>query len=672
MKYSAPLDGIRALSILAVIVNHASPGWLTGGYAGVDVFFVLSGYLITHILGEGLEGGRFSFREFYLRRIQRLVPNLITMLLAVMAAAIFILPKAAAQTHGNHALWVVLNGSNFFIWQHFGSYWGLAAETAPLTHTWSLAVEEQFYLLYPLLFVFLSRRQPRAVIPVLAGVFLLSLGLCLYLTRVSRPAAFYLLPGRGWELIAGALLALVIRKYGPLRWRHLAAAGWVGMAMLAVSFIQLHERSRFPGHAAILPVLGSVLLILSVETATSAVSRMLSTKAAVAVGKASYSLYLWHWPFIVFAKILAVQHEWPLETAAWIGVAGGVVAGLLAYRLVEAPLRVRGPGRSRRLALTAAGTMAALAASSWLSLRELKADGFGRFDPVIDRSRVYDTRVGSQEYWKAPPPASMYDVVLPREGDWPADRWREGGIIRQHGKEGPPRVVVLGSSHALMYCRVIEELCRERQLPVAFITASGGNAAFFAPPDDRSFRGPFPSPKIAQEFDETRQRFLRQWKPELVFLIDRWDLMLSPQAVEARMREFIGTVGKEIGTVTFVAQVPAHKGGNDVNLREVVSTRINGPTDPLPRLFPDAKDSLRKDIVSRIEALRETLPQLRIIRPDLQFYQSDGSILYAEGRTFLYMDDDHLCDAGAERVRSIFANLLAEVARPPAAAAPPP
>lgn len=349
-----------------------------------------------------------------------------------------------------------------------------------------------------------------------------------------------------------------------------------------------------------------------------------------------------------------------------IGVAAGIAAGLLAYRFVESPLRLRGPGRRQRLAWTAAGTVAVVASSSALSLRELKADVFGRFDPVIDRSRVYDTRVSSEAYWNVPPPPCMYDVVLPREGDWPADRWREGGIIRQHGSDGPPRVVVLGSSHALMYCRVIEDLCRERKLPVAFITTSGANVAFFAPPDDPSFRGPFPKPEIAREFDETRQRFLRQWKPDLVFLIDRWDLSLSPELAEARMREFIGIAGKEMRLVTFVAQVPAHKGGNDVNLRELVSSRIGGPTDPLPLFFPDEKDSLRKAIASRMETLQKELPQLRIMRPDLLFRQSDGSILYADGRTFLYMDDDHLCDAGAERVRGMFADLIAEVDRQPA------
>lgn len=666
MKYSAPLDGIRAISILAVIVNHTAPGWLTGGYAGVDVFFVLSGYLITSILAEGVEGGGFSFREFYLRRIQRLVPNLMTMLLAVMVAAMFILPKTSAQTHAKHALWVVLNGSNFFAWQNFGSYWGLAAESAPLTHTWSLAVEEQFYLLFPLLFVFLCRWRPRFVIPAIAGALLLSLGLCMYLTRTARPVAFYLLPGRGWELLAGSLLALVIRKSGPLQSKYLPACGWIGMGMLAASFLLLHERSPFPGHIALLPVVGSVLLILSVEMSVSRVSRILSTKAAVAVGKASYSLYLWHWPFIVFSKTLAAQHEWPREAASMIGVAAGIAAGLLAYRLVESPLRLRGPGRGRRLAWTAAGTVAVVASSSWLNFREIKADVFGRFDPVVDLSRVYDTRVSSENYRKANPAPFMYDVVLPHEGDWPADRWREGGIIHQHGSDGPPRVVVLGSSHALMYCRVIDDLCRDRKLPVAFITASGGNLAFFAPPDDPSFRGAFPKPAIAREFDQTRQRFLRQWKPDLVFLIDRWDLSLSPALAEARMREFIGIVGKEVRAVTFVAQIPVHKGGDEVNLRELVSSRISGPTDPLPRLFPDEKDPLRKTITARMETLQKELPPLKIMRPDLHFYQSDGSILYADGRTFLYMDDDHLCDAGAERVRGMFAEVIAGVDAPPA------
>jgi peptidoglycan/LPS O-acetylase OafA/YrhL len=665
MKYSAPLDGLRAVSIVAVIVNHAQPAWLPGGFTGVDVFFVLSGYLITTIIAEALERQAFSFREFYLRRVQRLIPNLLCMLIAVMAAAALLLPKATARTHGLHAFWTVLNASNFFIWENLGDYWGIGAGSSPLTHTWSLAIEEQFYLFYPITIVVLWRWRKSAVMPMLAMASIVSLGICLALMMTKRPqAAFYLLPSRGWELLTGGLLAIAIRNSVHLHYRHAAAAGWIGAAMLVGSFVFLDEQFSFPGFVTLLPVIGSALLILSVHASSTRLSALLSAAPAVAVGKASYSLYLWHWPCIVFAKIIADRKEWPIEKAGWAGVAVGVLVGFLSYRYVETPLRRPGPARRQRLGWIAAGSLGALATSAWLKMRPLIADSHGRFDPVIDSARPYDTRRSSDDYRTLGYQGYSYDVHFDWIEDWGRARWRHGGIQRSNGTAGPPRVVVLGSSHGMMYGRLIDEICRERGLPVAFWTVSGADTAFFSSLGDASFRGPFDSCEDARDFDEIRRDALRKWQPDLVILADRWDKCSQrPEWAEEQMREFLGMVGPHVKMVAFVAQVPVHSGGDHINLREVVSARTASASDPLPTLFPDSRDGLRREMAERMQLLCAEFSHLRVLRPDRLFYQSDGSILYAKGRTFFYMDDDHLCDAGSERVRGMLTQVINEACR---------
>lgn len=659
MKYSAPLDGIRALSIVAVLVNHANGGLLPGGFTGVDVFFVLSGYLITRIIGGDLDSGQFSFREFYLRRVQRLIPNLIAMLLAVLAAVAFLLPKGTSATHGMHAMWTLLNGANIFNWRKLGDYWGVRAESSPLTHAWSLAVEEQFYLVYPLLFVLLWRWRRRLLLPVLIIGFLVSLAGNLYLTKKIPSAAFYLLPSRGWELLAGSLLALVIRKNAPHRSNFAAAMGWMGMAMLLCGFGFIDETVPFPGYSALLPVAGSVLLIGSVEIFPQGVGRMLSARPVVAIGKASYSLYLWHWPALVITRIMAVQLELPMKTAAWAGITGGILLALIAYHGIETPMRKRGEGRRNRLIWIAAGAVAAWLLSSWLVLRPLEADRYSRFDPIVFSGNQYDTRWSSADYLKEKKSAHIYDVVSPPILDvWMRNRWREGGLIRRYGSDGRPRVVVFGSSHAMMYSRVIDELCQELQIPVAFFGVVGGGPSMFEATADPSYKGPFESRADAKFFDEVRRRFLGEWKPDLVILIDRWDSKYQADSLGVSLQDFLRDVRKDARRVAFVTQVPVHIGGNYVNLREVVSARTSSAADPLPLLFPDNKDTVRRLIAERAERVARVDSLLRVIRPDLEFYHADGSIRYAEGRKFYYMDEDHLSDAGAERVKGLFAELL--------------
>lgn len=661
IPYVPAVDGLRALAIAAVLVYHARPATLPGGFTGVDVFFVLSGFLITSILLRDLAAGRASLREFYLRRIQRLLPNIVATVLVVLALwHARMLPSASRQA-GAHGLWSLVNLSNFYVWGFLGGYWDDAAEAAPFTHLWSLGVEEQFYLLYPAALALLVRSQRSRVFAWLALAALASFVASWIVTSSSPSSAFYLLPTRLWELLLGALVALhrarTPRPPGVVAREWL---GWLGLVCVFAGYAAIGERTPFPGTAALAPTLGTVLLLLAVLDSETRIARALSHRALVATGLVSYSLYLWHWPLILFGRAQAELRDWPSEWGAWMGAAASIAVAIAVYFAVERPLRRRGPGRRRRLQVIAAGFGVAVAASAWLASRPISIDPHDRFATPSFSGQLYDTGRSAND---DPSSSIRYaDVDFERAPAREPDLWRTGGIVHRHGG-GDPQVVVLGSSQALMYGRMIDDVCRELGLSVAFLTADEGAPALFR----TSTSGNFPTRELAREFDDTRRHWLRTWRPEAIVLADLWDFrMRAPRRFDARLRAFLTEVSPLVERVLFVAQVPVIANAEHLNLRELVLWRM-GEGGALPRLAQDEFAVARRRSLAIAESAGESFPKLRILRADLPFVREDGSVRYADGREFYYADDDHLAQAGAERVRDLFAEALREAHRAAAA-----
>ena len=660
MPYSAPLDGIRAIAILAVLIFHISPTTFKGGFTGVDVFFVLSGFLISSIILHDLHEGSFSLREFYLRRVQRLLPNIIVTVLAVLLLWTLLMPPSATGPAGRHGLWTIFNLSNIYVFKNLGGYWGDAAEWAPLTHTWSLGVEEQFYLLFPGSLLLLARFQPRRVRFWLIVGTILSFGLCLYGTNTHPAATFYLLPTRVWELLIGAALAahqMALRHEGAQVNGGLAVnvqeiIGLVGLGMISMSFILINDGSGFPGVVSLAPTLGTALVLLSVSEGKTRLSRYLSTPFMVGTGKMSYSLYLWHWPLIILGKTLANLYGKPQIYGA---LAGGIIGVLLAwgaYVGVEQPLRKRGPGRPWRFAVIAASfSIVAFGAVVAMS-RQPVADPTNRFDTPAFYGKLFDT--GEIEGPDVAPAVRFYDVYFPPQPARADGSWRSGGVIHLYGG-GQPKIVVLGSSHALMYSRLIDDICREMGLSVAFLGRDGTSAFFTS-----TINTKFSTPLEAHEFYEAEKKWLRKWRPEAVLVIDRWDRRaLTPQEFDKELRSFLVELSPLAGRVLFVTQVPVTQWGKQFNLRESVTARMkNG--NLLPRIDPDQYDPLRKQVVAIAEAATADFPTLRVLRADIPFYREDKSIRYESGRAFYYADNDHLTDIGSEVVHDLFQREIAE------------
>jgi peptidoglycan/LPS O-acetylase OafA/YrhL len=362
-EYRPDIDGLRALAILGVVVYHAAPEALRGGFVGVDVFFVISGFLITGIILRGLDEGRFSFIDFYARRVRRIFPALALVLAACLVFGWVGLFPLELRQLGKHVAAAALFLSNVNFWSEAG-YWDNAAQTKPLLHLWSLAVEEQYYLAWPLLLV-AARRMRLQPVWMAAVLGLASFALCVALTRSAPVAAFYMPFSRVWEILAGSLLAILEIRRGASRpggpvLRDLLSA--TGLGLVLASMLLIKPGARFPGWIALLPVAGTALMIVAGLQAR--VNRnLLAHPLAVALGLISYPLYLWHWPLLSYARI--VEGGTP---ALWIRVAAVALAVALAagtYHFAERPIRHAAgrPPAARAWALGLVVGLAALGAS---------------------------------------------------------------------------------------------------------------------------------------------------------------------------------------------------------------------------------------------------------------------------------------------------------------------
>lgn len=351
-QYRPDIDGLRAIAVLAVVFFHTSVPGFSGGFVGVDIFFVISGFLITSIILNDVQQGRFSITEFYERRIRRIFPALFSMMAFTLLGTAYLFDPMAFRNFGKSIIATTLFVSNIFFWQQSGYFEG-SSLLKPLLHTWSLAVEEQFYILFPIAIHFIQRSSPRRQTAWVSAFFLISLTANLIGFSFSPNATFYLVHSRAWELLAGSLLALGALPKPSGTWsRQLLSLSGLGLIIFSIGFFD--ETTPFPGYHAIPPVLGAVLILQSHGDHPALVNRVLSTRPLVGVGLVSYSLYLWHWPIVSFSKYLSLRPFTVLESV-WI-VLASLGVSILSWRFIEQPFRMRPPllPGKRRLFSTAA------------------------------------------------------------------------------------------------------------------------------------------------------------------------------------------------------------------------------------------------------------------------------------------------------------------------------
>jgi peptidoglycan/LPS O-acetylase OafA/YrhL len=335
--YRPDIDGLRAIAVLSVLLFHAGFALFGGGYVGVDVFFVISGYLITTIIVRETSENNFSLARFYERRFRRILPALAAVVIACFFFGLWLLTPKKLVDFGESAFATALFSSNLLFYSETG-YFDDPATLKPLLHTWSLAVEEQYYIFFPLLIMLISRRFSRQYLKVLVVLTGLSFITSVLVTRFDSAIAFYSLPTRAWELLIGGILALHVLPKPQNRYMRESISA-LGLTMIAYSVTQFTSQTVFPGFSAALPTLGAALIIYSGIGGDSCVSRILAFKPVVYIGLMSYSLYLWHWPVLVYTKTYLIQDLSPENM--WLMMAAIFVISYLSWQYIETPIRTK-------------------------------------------------------------------------------------------------------------------------------------------------------------------------------------------------------------------------------------------------------------------------------------------------------------------------------------------
>ncbi|WP_258398131.1 acyltransferase family protein [Herbaspirillum rubrisubalbicans] len=438
--YRRDIDGLRAIAVLCVVVFHAFPECLPGGFVGVDIFFVISGFLISGILFDALQRGHFSIIDFYIRRVRRIFPALLLVMLVCLLAGWFILLPQEYRQLGKHILGGAGFVSNIVLWSEAG-YFDTSAETKPLLHLWSLGVEEQFYLFWPLL-LWAAWKRRRTMLATLLTVMLLSFGWNVVSVHQDAVAAFYLPMSRFWELGAGALLAYWRGRSAPVQG---SVANWfsaIGLLLIIFAIAVITKQDLFPGWWAALPVAGAFLLLAAGPQAS--VNRtLLSHRTMVWLGLISYPLYLWHWPLLAFARLLAGDTP-PVD----VRLGAVVLAMALAwftYRLLEVPVRLRASGR--KAAVTLVLLMLLMAALGWFVV---KRNGM-EFRKMGALTMLFNDQVrqtAALNHFELPHPSCASLMGKEHSRDW----------CTAPVSSAPPQVLLIGDSYSGAYAPMLARL----------------------------------------------------------------------------------------------------------------------------------------------------------------------------------------------------------------------
>lgn len=539
--YRPEIDGLRALAVVGVVLFHAHMG-LHGGFVGVDVFFVISGFLITKIIQNAIDAGTFSMASFWVRRIRRIMPAALAMVLVVLLAGLLLLDPVTMIALARSGLAQALVYANIFYWRDV-DYFAQSADLKPLLHSWSLAVEEQFYLFLPLLLVVIARYRRSWLKPALVLMFAGSFAVSVYLTATHRSAAFYLLPSRAWQMLAGSLLALYVDQLRLPRW---AAQGLSigGLLAVVVAMCVYTMDTAWPGVAAALPVLGAVAFIAGTTGQATLAGRLLSLPPIVFVGLISYSLYLWHWPIFVFARLCLI------EVTPWtyaVLIVASFAAAALSWKFVEGPFRTGPLLKTRRSAFAFGG----LATASTVLLCTVVLMGDGLPQRVDERYTAMLNDVNGKG-WTFKPHRGAPTAI--------------GARAEPYDNVADAEFVVWGDSHSYVLMDLMSELAQRRGVKGV------AHVSFGLPPvTDLWFEGS--SPAQRQEMLETSERRLQMIlasKARHVVLVGRWSLYLNGYSQTEREEAPPG--GLPVRTVTD-ADVAVATASADEH-REVLTRRL--------------------------------------------------------------------------------------------------
>ncbi len=622
-EYRPDLDGLRAIAILAVLAFHFGLG-LEGGYVGVDIFFVLSGYLITRQIVSQLDRKSFSLAEFYGRRAKRLFPVAFVTMLATSSAAYFLLLPKDFLEFGQSLIAQSVFASNFYFSRETG-YFDHGSIPKPLLHYWSLAVEEQFYFIYPLLLLIACRLNRIRLLLILSAITFTSLIASLCYTETSPQAAFFLLPTRAWELLIGGLVALSPFPGQRKLSRPLAnSLSVIGLGSITVAMFTFDETTEFPGISASIPCIGTAILIGVHANSETFLRRTFSSRPLVFIGLISYSLYLWHWPVVVYSNVFIdfLGYEIPLVYQATTTL----LLALLSYRLVEKPFR-RTRTTNLRL-LGACATMFAVLAAVGFSIHLTRGFPKRLASDALKLANGISDRVSDRA---AKPGTSTFFEYLPM------------GLLNDD--QSHLDVFLWGDSHANCLYDAFFALCERANL-------KGGAAIQNAtlPVIDYSFHHNPQRVEQSTEYNLGVLQMIRTHTPKIVILAARWNGYLeNPKFDTTKVRsaviEIASVLAQEVPQVVFITQVP--EPGFDVP-RTLAYRSWFSANSAIQRRAPS--DELHRPQYEITKEL-ESLDGVNIIELGLGLLDPTGSSYqWTDDGGCLFIDDNHLSRRGINRL----------------------
>ena len=509
--YRADIDGLRAVAVLSVVIFHAFPAWLPGGFVGVDIFFVISGYLITGIIAGELQRGQFTLTQFYVRRILRIFPALILVLTFCLAAGWIVLLQSEYKELGKHALASAAFVQNLMLWSESGYFDG-PAELKVLLHLWSLGIEEQFYIVWPVVLFLLFRTKVRvgAVIILVVGI---SFAHNIYQSRHDLTADFYSPLTRVWELLIGGWLAIKMQKasdfYLSIRYSNVLAV--LGCIAILGSFALINRYVAFPGYWALFPVLGTACLLAAGPSSWLG-KVVLSHRLMVWIGLLSYPLYLWHWPLLTFAKI--VENGTPIFTTRLILIGASILLAWFTYRYIESPIRNNVKSRS----LIISTLLVCMCVIAGLGYVIYKNNGF-------EQRRVVIENRDSAEYV-----VSDFNLPSPCADLSSADFLNEF-CEQRLAPNGKRTIVLWGDSSAVVWSPVFETIAKQENYNLVRIAMLGcppilgASKVKYEPPALRLYCSDGTSQQRAL-------KYIKQIKPDMVVVIAAWNQYSGDQPTE--------------------------------------------------------------------------------------------------------------------------------------------
>ena len=635
MPYRPDIDGLRAIAVIGVLFFHADLG-ISGGYVGVDVFFVISGFLITGLIIKELRNKSFSVLGFWERRARRILPALFVVTLATISLGYFFLLPAEYELLGSSVLWLSLVSSNIFFWKNTNSYFGGSAEEMPLLHTWSLSLEEQFYLIVPFALLLLFRAgKSRSILWIISSFVLLSCCLSIYGMKNYGSATFYLLPTRAWELGAGSLVAFAV----PIRSvRIRSMMQWLGMACVVIPFFLYDRITIFPGMSAVPPVAGTAILIWAgmgevPKTNSLQIQRFLSMRPLVWIGLLSYSLYLWHWPLLAFNEYIVIwKDSVPVKVSILFTA---LFLSWISWKFVEQPVRSRrifGSRRSVFIFSSAAFSLLLICSFVLISKEGMSGRYSKEFLEHTDRGLSEDV---------------FFDYGKASKG-FPQNK----SSLGIEGKD--PVFFLWGDSHGMALVRAIDGAAKELSVTGEYAVRTSTLPVLDWVTSEKSQTN-YNESVLNYLSGADQRRSIRH-----VILAGRWWLAFNQSyenesSFETRLINTIDRI-KDLGySVILFRQVP--------QWTDHWQTPSSFPFHFQLEKFSWEYDEMRlsnEELEKRFAqqnqmfARIEELSEVRIIDPLPLLRGSDGQYHIRDQEDWIYYDDDHLSGYGAMKLKSLF------------------